>query len=55
MEFEKAKKIYKQELIKNPQNFETINLLSIIYLQEKKYEKAKNEQNGRDLYAEQII
>ena len=38
--FEKAKKIYKQELIKNPQNFETINLLSIIYLQEKNYEKA---------------
>ena len=38
--FEKAKKIYKKELIKDPQNFETINLLAIIYLQEKSYENA---------------
>jgi predicted O-linked N-acetylglucosamine transferase (SPINDLY family) len=38
--FEEAKKICKQELIKNPKHFETINLLSIIYLQEKNYEKA---------------
>jgi len=38
--FEEAKKIYEEIIKKNPNNFEVINLLGIIFLQLKKYDEA---------------